>query len=268
MGPRAWRYVRVVVLTILILIVAYGVHKLFLADKPSVNNGREQIVVGMMAGYAPFMTINEAGEYEGFDVDVAYELSSRLNKKLEFKVMDLAELLFALSRKKIDILLSGLTMTPERARNIEMIHYHGGGQETLPVAFWGKAPEDIRTFGDIAQKGLRVVVESGSSWEDCAETMGLTNVVQFSRYQDMILEIKYGKSAAILFDPDIVNLYTSKFDQLKVVNLPLEGKFKVFGLGIGLSKSRPALRNQVAEVVEQMRRDGTLRKLEIKWGLQ
>ncbi len=42
----------------------------------------DTLIVGMMSGWAPFMTITAKGTYEGFDVDVAQELAQRMGKKL------------------------------------------------------------------------------------------------------------------------------------------------------------------------------------------
>ncbi|MCK4500020.1 transporter substrate-binding domain-containing protein, partial [Candidatus Babeliales bacterium] len=185
----------------------------------------------------------------------------------ELKVMDLSELLFALDRKKIDLIVSGLTMTSGRKKRIDMIHYHGGGQKTVPVAFWKEVPAGVKTFDDIAKMGLSVVLESGSSWEDCAGVMGLTKIKGFAHYPEMVFEIKHGKSDAVLFDPDIVGLYLSKFPEIKIAQLPLNGKFEIFGLGIGVHKTTPKLRDEVTVVIKQMREDGTLSRLESKWRL-
>ena len=38
----------------------------------------DELVVGMMSGWAPFMTINPTGEYVGFDVDVAKALAQAI----------------------------------------------------------------------------------------------------------------------------------------------------------------------------------------------
>ncbi|MCK4499936.1 transporter substrate-binding domain-containing protein, partial [Candidatus Babeliales bacterium] len=175
-----------VVLVVAVIIVLDRVNKIFFIPKTSGDlQKKTPLIVGMMAGYAPFMTVNEDGDYEGFDVDVAKEFAKRMKREIRYKVMDLSELLFALDRKKIDLLVSGLTMTPERKKRIDMVHYHGGGQKTIPMAFWKEIPAGVKTLDDMAKMGLSVVVESGSSWEDCAGVVGLTKTKGFAHYPEM-----------------------------------------------------------------------------------
>src|ERR1700688_234699 len=74
-----------------------------------------QLVVGMMRGWAPFMTINGAGEYEGFDVDVAQEIAKRMDKELIVQDLgSLASCFVALDQKRVDVIMSGLDITEKR----------------------------------------------------------------------------------------------------------------------------------------------------------
>ena len=56
------------------------------------KNDELTLIMGTMSGWPPYVTINEKGEYEGFDIDVAREIARRLNKKLSIKDMDLASI--------------------------------------------------------------------------------------------------------------------------------------------------------------------------------
>lgn len=43
------------------------------------------LIVGTTSGYAPYVSINAEGEYEGFDIDVAKALADKLGRKLVIK---------------------------------------------------------------------------------------------------------------------------------------------------------------------------------------
>src|SRR5256885_977823 len=81
-----------------------------LVGMPRLSQKKEdQLVVGMMSGWAPFMTINGAGNYEGFDVDVAQEIARRMNKELVVQDCgSLASCFVALDQQRVDMLMSGL----------------------------------------------------------------------------------------------------------------------------------------------------------------
>ena len=65
----------------LILLVGYGLIKLTLKKYPD-----QSLIVGMAAGYAPFVSINPSGQYEGFDIDLAEALAKKMGKKLVNKI--------------------------------------------------------------------------------------------------------------------------------------------------------------------------------------
>ncbi len=41
------------------------------------------LVVGTTGGYAPYVSLNAAGEYESFDIDIAKALAGRLGRKAD-----------------------------------------------------------------------------------------------------------------------------------------------------------------------------------------
>ena len=65
---------------IYLLLCLFGIN-LFAVSK----NDDGSLIVGTTSGYAPFVSLNEKGEYEGFDIDVGKELAKRLNRSFVIK---------------------------------------------------------------------------------------------------------------------------------------------------------------------------------------
>ena len=70
--------------------------------------------IGTDPTYAPFESKNAQGELIGFDIDLAKELCKRIQTQCTFVENPLDALIPSLKAKKIDAIMSGMTMTPER----------------------------------------------------------------------------------------------------------------------------------------------------------
>jgi ABC-type amino acid transport substrate-binding protein len=77
--------------------------------------------VGMSGNQPPMTMTNRDGALMGFDVDVAKALADAMKVKLEIVPMPFGELLPALEQDKVDIVLSGLSITPERTEMVSFV---------------------------------------------------------------------------------------------------------------------------------------------------
>ena len=73
-----------------------------------------ELVVGMTGDQPPLNAVSKDGDLIGLDADMARSIARSMNLKISFAKMPFAELLPALKSGKIDMIMSGMTMTPER----------------------------------------------------------------------------------------------------------------------------------------------------------
>jgi polar amino acid transport system substrate-binding protein len=73
-----------------------------------------ELVVGMAGDIPPFSMRSKEGEIIGLDADLATEMAAAMGVKVRIAVTPFAELLPALEKGSVDLVLSGLTITPER----------------------------------------------------------------------------------------------------------------------------------------------------------
>ena len=77
--------------------------------------------------YPPFGFI-ENGEKVGFDVDIANEIALRMSVKLVYEQIDFRGIIAALTSKRVDLLITGMVYTPDRAKQIAYSEpYFNGG---------------------------------------------------------------------------------------------------------------------------------------------
>lgn len=202
---------------------------------------KDTFIVGTVSGYAPFVSINQDGVYEGFDIDFANELAKRLNKKLILKDLGCMPSLFiALEQGSINAIIWALSITPERLKKVAMIKYRGQNTTAYPLVFWNKIPPKVSSLHDLS--GKTICVEFGSSQETALDRY--PNVIKkpIATVTDALLEIQYAKADAAFVEPAIAKKMREKFSEIKLLNVPLQPEDQVFGMGIAMKKIMISLR--------------------------
>lgn len=246
-----------------ILVIGFFVLLEFRSTKKS-DSGH--LIVGVMSGYPPYAQFDEGGNLIGFDIDVANKIAQKLNKELELKDMSLGALLTALQQNKVDLILSGLCITTERKKKLSMIYYQGKPTTTYPLVFWQKIPESIKALEDLKNYPNAVVcVEPGSSQERFLLTCDFLTLRHISNPIDLVMDLKYGKSLAALFDPTVLPLFAQKNPELKVLEVPLPLEYQSEGCGIAINKNNDELSAKIELIINELKKDGTLDSLEQKW---
>jgi polar amino acid transport system substrate-binding protein len=78
--------------------------------------------------FTPWTMTNTQGELVGFEIDVAKQMAKDIGVKPIFTVLDWKELLPALLQQRIDIIIAGMVITPERALKVNFsIPYASSG---------------------------------------------------------------------------------------------------------------------------------------------
>lgn len=226
-----------------------------------------ELIVGTASGYAPFVSLNMQGEYEGFDVDIAMQVAQRLGKKLVLKDLgSMVPLLLALRQGAIDCAIWAIEINERRQQEMTMIQYQGGGVRSYPLVFWGQIPAGITCLDDIKKYPSAVVcVEPGSSQEQFINAVQEIEKKSLEKVTDIILDLRYGKSLAAILDPALMDDLCAKNPELRMIEIPLPPAFQSFGNGICVARENSALSAQIARAIAAMKADGTISRLEQKW---
>jgi arginine transport system substrate-binding protein len=226
----------------------------------------ELLTIGLQSGYPPFEFMDSKGQIIGFDVDLAKIIAEKLNKQLAIKDMEFEGTILSLKQGKIDLIMSGMNITPSRLKEILMVPYHGDTATHLSLIFWGEVPEGIHQLEDIAHLPHgSVSVESGAIQE---AYMGHYPQIQVKSFQGALaplMDVKYGKSTANLVEPDVAEYIKGQHPEIAIINVPLPPEEQILGFGIGIKKENQELFNQVSEIIQELRRSGELQKLEERW---
>jgi len=229
----------------------------------------EPLVVGTTSGYAPYVSLDAKGSYEGFDIDFAQALAEKMNRKLVIKDCGtMPGLLLALQQKKVDLLIWAISITDERMKKMEMVYYQGEKVTEMPFLFWNKAPEGILSIEDLSKDPKYIVsVEAGSFQENVLKKFPKVRLKQVEKITDAIMEIRYGKSFAAMADPSLVAELTTAYPEIKVVYLPLSPEDYSLGNGVCVNKVNQELAKEVKKATEELIQAKKIAELEKKWNL-
>lgn len=229
----------------------------------------ETFTVGTTSGYAPYVSLDSQGQYEGFDIDLAKLVAEKLNKKLVIKDMgSMPSLMIGLKQKKVDAVIWAVSITEERQKQMEMIYYQGEKITNMPLLFWGNIPENIKGPEDLRNDPKKIVcVEAGTYQEQVMKVYADLTLKNVDKITDAILEIKFGKSLAVAVDNALVSFLQQQNPEIRVLYFPLPPSQQSLGNGICINKNNPELVAQLKRAVEELAREGKIQDLEKKWNM-
>lgn len=219
------------------------------------KNGK--LVVGMSADYAPyeFHYIDENGKdvIGGFDVDIANEIANKIGVDLVIQEMDFDALVSALPAGKVDLVISGMNPTEERAKVVDFSEVYYNSKHGILVR--AEDADKYQTFADL--EGAKVGVQLGSTQEKIAKTeIPNVNLQQLSNINNLILELKAGKVDAIVMEKPVAEMAVKSNPEL-AVGKPIYEE-QTGGNAVGIAKNNPQLLSKVNEVITELNESGKM----------
>lgn len=218
--------------------------------------------VGMSLNQPPFNAISKSGQPMGFDVDLAKALASAMQVKLDIKAMPFGELMAALEDKKIDMIISGMEITPGRTELVSFVGpYMMSGKSILTK---NSVLAKIRSSEDFDRKELKLVALQGSTSASfvtrVAPNATLVEVADYDLGVAMILE---DKADAMVADLPICALSVMRYPEAGMTTL--SEPLTLAPVGIAISKDDPQFLNLVENYLDAYGRVGLLTKMRKKW---
>src|SRR5215208_1375170 len=94
----------------------------------------ETVKIATEGAYAPWNFTGAGGKLEGFEIDLANDLCSRMKVKCEIIAQDWDGIIPALQAKKYDAIMAGMSVTDERKKVIEFSRAYANAPNTFVVA--------------------------------------------------------------------------------------------------------------------------------------
>jgi polar amino acid transport system substrate-binding protein len=227
---------------------------------------QEQVLkVGSTPTGIPFTFLDtKTNTIEGVMVDLIKEVAKDAGFKVDVEGMQFSTLIPSLTANKIDIIAAAMYITPQRK---EVIDFSG------PVYTYGEGlivpksdAKDYKAFADL--KGEAVGAQKGTAFVEPLQKSGLFSDVKiYDTIPAILADVNTGRLKAGFADKPILayNIKQGLFPEVRLVNSydsTISGS-----VGIGVRKSDPDLLAKINTALDQITRDGRLKKILEKWGL-
>ncbi len=192
--------------------------------------GSDKLVVGMELAYPPFETTDASNQPTGISVDFAKALGAELGREVTIEDVAWSGLIPALQTKKVDLIISSMTITEERRQSIDFsVPY---AQSNLALLIAKDSP--VRSYADLDQSGRILAVKKGSTGHIYAQAhLRNATIMVFDKESACVLEVVQGKADAFTYDQLTVYRNWKQYEDKTRVNLePYQESPEYWGVAI------------------------------------
>ncbi|MEX0682798.1 MAG: ABC transporter substrate-binding protein [Dehalococcoidia bacterium] len=244
-----------------------GTGEIDISSVPELEDG--MLTVGSDIAYPPIEYFEEGTDNAtGLDVDLLAAMAEVLGVDYEFKqVADFAAIVGDVKSSRYDIVMSAISITPEREAEIDFIPYFGPAGTGILVQSGN--PENIESIEDLCGKAVGAQVGTyqvdqmeGFNSNECAE-----NKIDIKTFPDnpiSVQELELGRIVAQLSD-DPVAAYSASQSEGGLVEVAVQG-FESAPYGIGLRKDSTNLKAALVAALAVIRTNGTYGQILEDWG--
>lgn len=242
------------------LLIAIGIIAMvliFYNYNSSTSNLKEQvIVVGTSADNPPYEFFQD-NDIVGLDIDIIKLVAKELGVGIKIQNFDFPGLLASLAMNKIDLVIAGLSKSPERAQHVEFSDVY----LTAKVAALFRKEADFTNCSDL--KGKVIGAQMGSTWQEIAKSInqGYENKLHFIDNNLVLVEELKAKNIDVVIVEDA---QANKFIEInpELNKLPIDEYSSEFA--VALPKNTKLL-DKINAAIKKLQADGTIEQLKEGW---
>jgi len=263
------KYTKVLLATILTLILITGCAQMQQSTggtsaSPVLDRiqQRGELVVGTMGNMPPLNMTAKDGEIFGLEPDLARLFAEAMNVKVRFVTKPFNELLPALQSGQVDMVLSGMTITPKRNRKVAFIGpYFISGKAFLTKI---KTIADADEATDVNNPNTKLVALKGSTSQAFAEALlDKTTLLTTATYDEAVDMVLQDKVQAMIADYPICVVSVFRYPEAGLLSVITQLTYEP--IGIAIPANDPLLMNWTRNTLNNMEGSGLLDELKLKW---
>lgn len=233
----------------------------------------DALKIGTEGGYPPWSMVDAKGEVTGFDADVAAALCDKLAADCEFVVQSFDSLIPSLDANRFDMIISGMSYTPERAKRINF---------SLPYVVEDAIfilDKDSELIGaedaDTIFQGLdgkTIGVQGGTTHgEYLGQNAPNANIKHYETLDQMQIDLDGGRLDGTFADLTSQARFMSniKADNFALTDYIIKGSSDPevlgYGIAVGLHQDNAELKEKVDNALCELINDGTIGSASEKW---
>jgi polar amino acid transport system substrate-binding protein len=234
------------------------------ADSPVLDRVVDKRVlrVGMSGSQPPFNVKSRAGALIGIEVDLATTIAAGLRVDLEIVQKPFGELLGELEAGRVDMVMSGMAITPERSQKFSFVGpYLMSGKSILTKSSTLAAAGDA---GEINTSDVTLAALSNSTSETFAQrALPEAKLVTVADYDEAVKLLREDKVDAVVADMPICRLTIMRYPEAGLATL--KEPFTYEPVGIAVQADDQQFLNLIDNFVDAMEATGALDSIRANW---
>lgn len=223
-----------------------------------------KLILGLDDSFPPMGYRDDNDEIVGYDIDLAKEVASRMGVELVLQPIDWDYKESELNDGNIDCIWNGMSIDDERREKLNLSEPYLNNQQVVVVL----SDSGINTLADLA--GKEVILQAGSTAEgaldshpEVKETLKDGQAIPVDNNVQAMMELKNGTGDAVIMDAVVARYYLNleDGDAYKILDEVLSEE----EYAIGFRKGDQELRDEVQKILGEMKADGKLAEITIKW---
>ena len=221
-----------------------------------------ELVVGTAGSMPPLNMTTKEGEIIGLEAELAGAIAAGMGVKLRLEAMPFSELLGALEAGKIDMILSGMTMTPGRNLKVAFVGpYYISGKAFLTK---NKKIASAKHTSEIDSPDNTLVALKGSTSQHFVEgVLPKAKLVTAKDYDEAVKMVLEDKVTALVADYPICVVSVLRYPDKGLASVITP--FTYEPIGIALPANDPLLVNWLQNFLNALEDSGQLKQLKDHW---
>ena len=218
--------------------------------------------VAMSAQQPPFNMRSRDKSMMGFDVDLAQSLAETMHVRLEIVQMPFGELLAGLAAGKADMVISGMSITPERTREVSFVGpYTLSGKSMLTTASIKGVVTDTAEFNNPEIR--MVALENSTSESFVQRNFPEAELHTIANYDEGIQMLLTGRIDAMVADIPILKLSMLRYPDAGLSMI--EPALSIEPIGIAIPRNDQQFENLIRNYMFSVENNGLTARLYKKW---
>lgn len=195
----------------------------------SSDEDANELVVGLECNYAPFnwttsesssmaVSIDGVNAYcDGYDVAMASHIAEELGMDLVIRKIEWDGLIPALLSEEIDVIIAGMSPTPERALTVSFTNEYYRSEQVLVVSS-GSTYENATMLSDFASASI--VAQLGTLQDGLIDQIsGVDHLTALTDYPSLVQAVSSGIADALVAELPVAQSIVSSNSNLVIVRL-------------------------------------------------
>ena len=223
---------------------------------------RGTLIAGTAGSMPPLNMTTKDGKIIGLDADLARAIAAALNVKLEFKTMPFGKLLPALGAGELDMVLSSMTITPERNMQFAFVGpYFVSGKSIVTKK---QTLAQVKQTEEINASNMTLIVLEGSTSQIFAQKqISKAKLLTAQHYDRAVQMLLLGEADALVADYPFCSFTAYRHRDKGLVTLAKPLTYEP--LGIAVPPNDPLLVNWLTNFMLTLEGSGQLEARRARW---